>query len=99
MAMKVHSISSRIKDLNSFVAKAESKHIRNPFQEIKDIVGLRVVCLFMGDIPRVDEIIKNSFNVISKDDKIEGYDAHSFGYMSIHYVVTMKKEYAGPRYS
>ncbi len=99
MAMKVHSVTSRTKDLNSLTAKADNKHLRHPFQEINDIVGLRVVCLFMGDIPRVGEIIQNAFNVISQDDKIEGYDARSFGYMSIHYIVTMKKQYSGPRYA
>jgi len=97
--IKVHSVASRIKELDSFVGKLEKKRFQNPFQEMSDVVGLRVVCLFIGDIQNVRDAIHDSFNVVSEDDKIEGYDPSSFGYMSLHLVVTMKKGYSGPRYA
>jgi hypothetical protein len=48
-------------------------------------------------LERIDNIIKSEFSVISVDDKIQG-PVDSFGYMSIHYIVTMKDSLAGPRY-
>jgi putative GTP pyrophosphokinase len=36
--------------------------------------------------------------VVSEDDKIEGVEVDSFGYMSFHFVAEMRREYKGPRY-
>ena len=53
--VKYHSIPSRLKSVDSIAAKAkrkaEGKDIPiDPFLEITDIVGLRVVCLFLEDV-------------------------------------------------
>jgi ppGpp synthetase/RelA/SpoT-type nucleotidyltranferase len=96
--IKTHSMPSRVKDLNSFLDKAKRKECAKPFEDIRDIVGLRVVCLFLSDIPKVGQVIRDSFNVLSEDDKIESAEVSSFGYMSVHFTAEMKKEYKGPRY-
>lgn len=96
--IKLHSISSRIKELQSFLDKVERTQTKKPFEEIHDIVGLRVICLFLSDIERIGTVIRNSFLVLQEDNKIEGSEISSFGYMSVHFIVMMKKEYSGPRY-
>jgi len=97
--IKIHLILSRIKNFESFFEKIERKEIKEPFNEINDVVGLRVVCLFLSDIEQIANSIKSSFEVIEVDNKIDGFDnPASFGYMSLHFVVKMKKEYKGPRY-
>src|SRR6266496_2354963 len=96
--IKIHSMPSRIKDCVSFLDKAKRKESTKPFDDIRDIVGLRVVCLFLSDIPRVGQVIRDAFDVLSEDDKIEGAEVTSFGYMSFHFVAEMKKQYTGPRY-
>jgi putative GTP pyrophosphokinase len=97
--VKYHSIPKRIKTLDSLIAKAERKDdLADPFVEITDIVGLRVVCLFLSDITRVGQVIKNHFDVVAEDNKVEGAEISSFGYMSVHFVTKMKKTYSGPRY-
>lgn len=96
--IKVHSIDSRVKTAESFIEKAKRKQSKKPFEEIGDIVGLRVVCLFLSDIPRIGEVIRSCFEVVSEDNKIEDYDVSSFGYLSVHFIAKMKREYAGPRY-
>lgn len=96
--IKLHSINSRVKELPSFLDKIQRLEVKNPFDEITDIVGLRVICLFLSDIDRIGEIIRTSFLVTSEDNKIEGSDVSSFGYMSVHFIAMMKKEYVGPRY-
>lgn len=98
--IKVHSISSRVKELASFLDKVKRKESAKPFEDIRDIVGLRVVCLFLSDIPRVAKIIRDSLTVLSEDDKIEGGAASSFGYMSYHFIADIPKgRYIGPRYN
>src|ERR1039458_7568378 len=80
--IKIHSMPSRVKDLDSFLDKVKRKESAKPFEDIRDIVGLRVVRLFLSDIPKVGQVIRDSFSVLSEDDKIEGAEVSSFGYMS-----------------
>lgn len=107
--IKYHSLPSRIKALDSFLAKARRKEAErsvessekpsfDAFEEIQDIVGLRVVCLYLSDVERIGEVIRNTFNVLGEDNKIEGAEVSSFGYMSVHFITTMSEKFAGPRY-
>jgi putative GTP pyrophosphokinase len=96
--VKYHTLTSRIKTLDSFVAKKDRKSLTEPFDQIKDVVGLRVVCLFLSDIQKIGTIIRDHFDVMEEDDKIEGQHVSSFGYMSFHFTARMKSSYAGPRY-
>ena len=96
--IKVHFIGSRVKSAESFLDKVKRKECKKPFEEIRDIVGLRVICLFLSDIPRVGEVLRSSFEVLSEDNKIEDYEVSSFGYLSVHFIAKMKREFAGPRY-
>jgi putative GTP pyrophosphokinase len=96
--IKLDSISSRIKELNSILEKTKRKQLSQPFEEIRDIVGLRFVCLFLSDIQRISEIIHRDFVVLTEDNKIDGHEVATFGYMSLHYAVTLRPEYTGPRY-
>jgi putative GTP pyrophosphokinase len=94
----IHSLTSRVKGADSFVEKAQKLSFKDPLREMQDIVGLRVVCLFLSDLARVTKAIRDSFDVVREDDKIEGTEVTSFGYMSVHFIVRMKGSYAGPRY-
>jgi ppGpp synthetase/RelA/SpoT-type nucleotidyltranferase len=96
--IKYHSIPFRIKKVGSFLDKADRKELDKPFEQITDIVGLRVVCLFLSDIPRVGDVIRRVFEVVSEDNKLEDQQVSSVGYFSVHFIARMKKEYSGPRY-
>jgi len=96
--IKLHSVSSRVKKLDSFLDKAQRKELKNPLNEIHDVVGIRVVCLLLSDISRIGALIRNSFLILGEDNKVEGTEVSSFGYMSVHFIAMMKKEYVGPRY-
>jgi putative GTP pyrophosphokinase len=54
--IKIHSMPSRVKEFESFLDKARRKHTTNPFEDIRDMVGLRWYCLFLSDIPRVGQV-------------------------------------------
>ncbi|QWI58080.1 GTP pyrophosphokinase [Bacillus mycoides] len=97
--IKIHTILSRVKDKDSFLKKVERKESNKPFDEINDIVGLRIVCLFLSDVERIGEMIRQTFDVISEDNKINGFeDTSTFGYMSAHFIVKFKEEFKGIRY-
>ena len=96
--IKIHSIPCRTKELNSFLGKIERKQYEKPFEQIQDFVGLRVICLFLSDIPRIEEVIRNCFIVIEAENKIEGSDIASFGYMSVHFIAQLGDAYKGTRY-
>jgi ppGpp synthetase/RelA/SpoT-type nucleotidyltranferase len=95
--IKYHAIHKRIKTLESILEKAERQDNKKPL-DVNDIVGLRVVCLFLSDIEKIGNVIRKSFEILSEDNKIEGKDVSSFGYMSVHFVVKLKNSYSGPRY-
>lgn len=96
--VKYHSLTSRIKTCDSFLAKTEQKNLDDPFSQIRDVVGLRIVALFLSDVARIAELIRQSFEVVEEDNKIEGQEIGSFGYMSFHFTVKMRASYSGPRY-
>ena len=97
--IKVHSVLSRIKEFESFCTKSERKNNLNPFDEITDIVGIRIVCLFKSDIEKIGKVIAQNFEIISEDNKIDDFEQiSSFGYMSFHYVCQMNENFHGPRY-
>src|SRR3712207_5468380 len=47
--IKIHSVDGRIKELDSLLKKAERKGYSDPLSSVRDIVGIRVVCLFRSD--------------------------------------------------
>lgn len=103
--IETHDIHARVKPIESFLSKvrrkqqdAASAEEFNPFTTITDIVGLRVVCLFLSDLPQIGQMIRSSFNVQSEDNKLDSYDVSSFGYMSVHFVAKLKADHVGPRY-
>jgi hypothetical protein len=71
----------------------------NPFDEITDLVGARVVALFLSDLKLYDQIIRSTFDVIDFDDKVAAASDDTFGYMSVHYICRLGTSHAGPRYA
>jgi ppGpp synthetase/RelA/SpoT-type nucleotidyltranferase len=88
------SITYRAKELNSFLEKLGRKKYKDPFKEITDLAGVRVVCLYRSDLPAIEEIVRREFKLVEKVDK--GRD--SFGYNAVHYLVKLGQEFSGARY-
>lgn len=84
------NVESRVKDLNSFNEKIKSGGYLNPFDDIEDICGVRVVCYYSSDMDIIEDIIRNEFVVISDSDKQKEAEDDKFGYASRHYIVKIK---------
>ena len=86
-------IRPRLKSDGSFVAKAfyRDKPYANPFDDITDKVGMRVVVLLPADMLLVGDVIENCSEwETSKDrdhEEERRKNPHVFTYQSDHYVV------------
>jgi len=87
------SISYRIKESDSFFEKLKRKRYKDPFEEIEDICGVRVICYYQSDVEKITEIIKKEFDVIENDNKVENLEYDQFGYRSSHFIIKIKKEW------
>ncbi|XDD53000.1 GTP pyrophosphokinase family protein [Leptospira sp. WS4.C2] len=91
--IKTASIESRIKTFESFKEKIKrpEKSYLNPFQDITDIVGLRIITYLNSDLPVIGNILKREFNLDIKNCVIKSSELNSneFGYLSDHYIITL----------
>lgn len=97
-SVKIHALVSRIKTLDSIKNKALRLNLASPLDGLTDIVGLRVICLFRSDLPKIGAAIRSEFSVLSEDNKLEDYEVEFFGYLSVHFVAQLPRSYKGPRY-
>ena len=98
--VEIHSISGRVKDLDGALEKIERKGYLDPVNELEDVVGCRIVCLFMSDLTKLEKAVTEEFEVRKFEDKIEGgEDEATFGYMSKHYICQLGATHSGPRYN
>lgn len=96
--IKVHTAKGRVKEKDSFLDKIDRKGYNDPFQQTDDLVGVRVVCLFMDDLGKVGKILSKEFDVLESEDKADNSSYDTFGYMSHHYICTLRPESSGRRY-
>lgn len=91
-------IGSRAKTLNSFMEKLKRKDYTEPFTQVTDFAGARVVCLYNNDIPSVIEIVRNEFKVIEEINKRDELESNKFGYIGHHFIVELGRGASGARY-
>ena len=92
------TITYRAKSLNSFLEKIQRKSYRDPISEITDFAGVRVVCLYVDDLKKLEKIIGESFEIVEKIDKLNDKKNDRFGYGAIHFIVRLGKNASGARY-
>lgn len=89
----VAQIEHRTKSVESFLHKLQTKKYADPFQDIKDVVGLRIITYYPDDVSSIADLLKDEF-VIDQEhslDKFAQLNVDEFGYRSIHLVVRLKK--------
>jgi putative GTP pyrophosphokinase len=92
------TITHRAKTLNSFLEKIQRKSYQDPIAEMTDFAGVRVVCLYIDDLRRVEKVIAEHFEIVEKIDKLTDKIKESFGYGAIHFVVKLGETSSGARY-
>lgn len=87
------TIDHRIKDLDSFIEKIRRKGYDDPFDQMEDICGLRIICYYTSDLEKISGIIKREFKIIESTDKEDLLKPDQFGYRSYHFVVRIKADW------
>jgi putative GTP pyrophosphokinase len=93
--LRVHSVTSRVKGRESLERKI-NKPDKNYacLVDITDISGIRIITYLPDVVDQISRIIKTEFNVdeINSIDKRQVLDPDRFGYLSVHYVVSLSPE-------
>ena len=92
------SVTCRAKTLGSFLAKVDRKSYSDPFKDVADFAGARVVCLYLDDIPAIEGIVQAEFEVDARVDKLAEKKPNEFGYGALHFVVRLGEKSSGARY-
>lgn len=89
----VIQVEGRAKTVDSFVEKVgrKGKKYEDPFADMTDLVGLRIITYYREDVTRIGDILKGEFSVDENNsvDKIAGLAPDRFGYLSVHYIVRL----------
>ena len=91
----IHSISHRVKELESLETKLIKKNNKyGELCEITDIVGFRIITYYEDTVDLVASSIKEIFLVdeVNTIDKRKAIDPDRFGYLSLHYIVSLKED-------
>jgi len=89
-----HSITFRPKEKTSLsrkISKPESEYAE--LADITDIAGLRIITYFGDDVDKIAQMIEEEFDVDRENtiDKRLLLDPDRFGYLSLHYVISLEK--------
>ncbi len=93
---RIDRISSRAKDILSFLKKAETRlddgfKYAEPLEQIQDQIGVRIITFYRTDVERLDAIIKRYFRPIEFRDRFPDSE-WEFGYFGRHYVLMLPTE-------
>lgn len=90
-----NAVTCRLKERDSLSKKIDDKKDKyRSLSELTDIAGVRVITYYDSDVERVCQIVEREFSVDRGNsiDKRKALDPKSFGYCSVHYVVSMSEE-------
>ena len=84
-------IQFRVKEPAEFLKKVLRNQYRDPYNEITDKAGTRVVCTYYEDLVRVEELVCDTFVVHRHENKRLGLDYDQLGYLGIHFEVSLSE--------
>lgn len=91
----VAGIEHRVKDEKSLEVKIYKKGDKyQSMYDITDLLGARVICCFVDDVNKVGKKIEENFVIDWENsvDKSKIMEVDSFGYLSLHYICSLKGE-------
>lgn len=93
LGLKILPIQSRIKDADSAAQKIKDKGYADPFEEITDLVGIRIISYLESDIEKIRESLTRVFSIDHSNsvDKREPSSPSTVGYRSLHLICSLGK--------
>ena len=91
-SIKTLSIEHRLKNRDSYLEKVQQGQSKyHGFKDITDVAGVRVITYYEDDVAKVAETITSEFVIDRTNSVNKGaqLDPDRFGYVSLHYVVSL----------
>ena len=86
-------VVARVKDEESAYEKVGRKGYPNPFEQLEDWCGLRIICYYAGDIDHICTVLQQEFAVQTQEDTARRLAPHEFGYRSTHFILQIKDDW------
>ncbi|MCL2638907.1 MAG: hypothetical protein FWD48_11140 [Oscillospiraceae bacterium] len=88
--LQVHSVTSRVKEKDSFLKKYEDKKYES-IDKMTDVIGVRVITQILVDVDKVCKLIEKGFDIDRENsvNKTKKLKEHEVGYQSVHYVLKL----------
>lgn len=88
---RIDRVSARAKGIDSFVAKAEKEvagvnKYSDPFNQIQDQIGARIVTFYLKDVDEVAKVIEDYYRKIESKYIVPDSDSE-FGYFGKHFIL------------
>ena len=87
-------INGRVKSFESYFRKY-IHHLKDDLSvspQITDVIGIRIICLFLEDLAVVEKKLKEHFEVIEVERKGREHTFREFGYDSVHLLFVIPEE-------
>ena len=95
----IMAIEHRVKTEESLAGKLELKgdHYQK-LGDITDILGTRIITYFSDDVDKIGDLVEDAFEIDRENsqDKRKLLDNKSFGYLSLHYICSLKESEGYP---
>ena len=89
-------IKGRVKKFENFylkvLEKSRKQSIDSPFEDIHDILGLRIIVPFLEDIEKIGSRISEICAIREIKHKSQDLSIREFGYDSLHFIIRIPKE-------
>ncbi|ENZ8352227.1 GTP pyrophosphokinase [Klebsiella pneumoniae] len=87
----IHSLDSRVKNRKSLEKKIIDKDKYDDIFDITDVIGIRIITHYSDDVDIIAKLIEQEFIVDSENsiDKRTTLEPDRFGYLSLHYIVSL----------
>ena len=90
------TIKYRLKSFDSYYHKLLRRVSTPPktkdWHQITDLLGIRVVCPFMADLPVVERLLSQEFEILEREKKGAEFSFKEFGYESLHYLLRLPQD-------
>ena len=92
LPVPIHVVLARAKTVSSLRGKLRRKKYPNPKTAVTDLIGLRVITYFAGDMDRIAAQLRLHLDISEKKcrDARKELDEDRFGYRSVHLIARLK---------
>jgi putative GTP pyrophosphokinase len=93
------TVRARLKSFESYyrklIGKLNNTRLRDGNMKVNDLLGIRVICPFQGDLTNAEHALKRDFTVLEVEHKGRDQSYREFGYDSTHLLLRVPEHILG----